>query len=425
MRKKDKLYALLDCNNFYASCERVFQPNLEDKPIIVLSNNDGCVVARSEEAKKLGIEMAIPFFKVKNLCRKHQVQIFSSNYQYYGDMSRRVMNILSEFTPETEIYSIDEAFLCFPNRSGEDINSYCLYLKELIKKWTGIPVSIGVGKTKTLAKLANHIAKKHTQSGIFQMPENDKLADLLSKIPISNIWGIGQKWSIKMNQSGIYSGLDLQQTDSFWLRKNFTVVGQRIQQELSGISCLELEDIKPKKNILSSRSFGRPVYSLRELKEAITSYASRACFKLRQDQQITGFIYVFVKTNKFKNNHKQYYNSASYSFNSPTNDSFVIIAKAIEAITKIFKEGVEYKKAGIILSNLSSENNYQNSLFSESKRSKTETRKLMQTIDYLNHKFGNDTAFSAAQGIKQNWRMNCENRSNRYTTNWHEILKIN
>lgn len=418
------MYVLVDCNNFYASCERVFNPSLEGKPIIILSNNDGCIISRSSEAKALGIKMGEPYFKAKNICKRHKVNVFSSNYQFYGDMSDRVMKILTDAAPEIEIYSIDEAFLKFEGLGSHDLTKTCLELRERILKYLGLPVSIGIGKTKTLAKVASHIAKKQGGNGVFNLSSRSIEDEVLNKFPVGDVWGIGKKWSQKLQDSGIYSAKDMRDAPHSMIRKDFTVVGQRVNHELKGVSCIGLEEVQDKKNIMTSRSFGRSVYELHELKESIAFYTARACEKLRAQKSYTKAIYVFVTTNKFKANIQKYKSGLTYSFANPTNDTLEITGKATELMQAIFKDGLEYKKAGILLMDLTKKQGRQESLFSESNRTLKFSDSLMTSLDYLNNKYGNNIVHTLAEGTKKHWMMNCKNRSPRYTTQWSELLEI-
>jgi DNA polymerase V len=415
------IFALVDCNNFYASCERAFNPRLEHTPIVVLSNNDGCVVARSNEAKKLGIPMGEPFFKCQELCVKHKVAVFSSNYELYGDMSARVMTCLASYCPHLEIYSIDEAFMQLDSFQHFDLSDYALKIRAEIKAWTGIPISIGIAATKTLAKIANHIAKKQTKEGIFNLYENKAIDTILANFPVANIWGVGRRIATRLKKFNITTAKDLKYADAALMRREFSVVMAKMIDELNGISCIPLEAIAPnKKEIMSSRSFGRPVTSKQELAEAISTYAARACVKLRAEHSVAGGVYVFIHTNEFKTDQKQYANAISNQLVHPTDDTCVIITAAKTCLDHIYRPGFFYKKAGIMLLNIRPNHIKQYDILTRQPDAE-KTIALMQTLDQINHHFGKDMIFSCAQGTTQNWRMRRNKMSKRYTTQWHEL----
>jgi len=418
------IYALVDCNNFYASCERVFQPYLNNKPIVVLSNNDGCIVARSNEAKALGIPMGAPMHEYRKICINNNVKIFSSNYQLYGDMSQRVMDSLKHFCPNIEIYSIDEAFLQLDSfEKNFDLIKYALHIRQKLNIWLGIPVSIGIAPTKTLAKIANHVAKKSTSTGIFDLRDINQRENILTALPINEIWGIGKRLSLKLNELGINTAKQLRDANPKYIRKHFGVVVERIVLELNGISCLGLEMVKPKKNITSSRSFGKPITELQPLSEAISHYATRACIKLRNQSSKAQGIYVFITTNKHKPNEPQYRNSMIQGFVEPTADTNLIIRIAKNCLDQLYRSGYKYKKAGVILTDIISNRHKQNDLFSENDL-QDKREKLMQVVDNINAQMGTNTIFNAAQGITRHWRMREEMKSNRYTTCWDELLQV-
>ena len=295
-----KIFALVDCNNFYASCERVFDPRLKERAIVILSNNDGCIVARSNEAKSLGIPMGIPVFKQKAVIKKHNVAVFSSNYQLYGDMSKRVMDSLGLFTPDMEVYSIDEAFLRLDYLEPRNLHEYCKTIREKVLQWTGIPVSIGIGPTKVLAKIANHVAKKQTDVGVFDIRCQQKQDEILKSLNVDKLWGIARGWSERLNSIGIYKASELRDASPPIIRKHLSVVGERILRELKGQSCIDLEAIQPKKNIMSSKSFGKPLTKKESIEEALSNYAARACEKLRKQNSRAQAVHVFIKTNGFR-----------------------------------------------------------------------------------------------------------------------------
>ena len=414
-----KVFALIDCNNFYASCERVFNPSLVGKPIVVLSNNDGCVIARSNEAKAIGVPMGAPYFQFRELMKQHHVHVFSSNYQLYGDMSERVMNTLTHFLPDIEIYSIDEAFVRLDNMPTKDYFTYCMMVREIVLQWTGIPVSIGIAPTKVLAKIANHVAKKRTREGVFVIPPAQSNRLLLDSFPIEDIWGVGRKWSSRLRLAGIGTAYDLQQADIAMIRRHYTVVGERLVRELNGISCLDLEEIAPKKNILSSKSFGRTVTKKQELAEALSNYAARACDKLRAQHSRASALSVFLRTNRFRVNDRQYGNHAMHEFALPTSDTSEIITATKVCLNRIYRSGYNYKKCGVMLHDLLPETHQQQSLFSHTDYARSDA--LMHAIDTLNRKYGRDHVFFAAQGVKRAWKMRSDLCSPRYTTRWSDL----
>ncbi len=414
------IFALVDCNNFYASCERVFNPSLEGKPIVVLSNNDGCIIARSNEAKKLGIPMGGAFYSQKDVCRKHGVHVFSSNYQLYGDMSQRVMDTLRHFVPDMEVYSIDEAFLCMDGFSSRDLSDYALEIRSAVKQWTGVPVSIGIAPTKTLAKVANHIAKKRTTSGVYSLLTLDEQNAALANLDVEEIWGISSRWGAQLKQRGIHTAQQLREANPKLIRKNFSVVGERIVEELRGNSCIPLEmHVAARKNILSSKSFGKLVSDLPSIDEALANYAARACLKLRKQKSRAQGIYVFVRTNPFRAQEPQYRNGMSIGFSVPTSDTRAIVKAASQCLHRIYRPGFRYHKTGIMLLDLIPESHEQQNLFLNVDHSHSD--KLMVTLDRINERMGKNTVFLASQGIKRGWQMRCDNRSPRYTTNWDEL----
>ena len=415
-----RIFALVDVNNFYASCERVFDPTLMHRPVLVLSNNDGCVIARSQEAKALGIKMGEPWYKCKAFCEKHNVAVFSSNYVLYGDMSRRVMQCLSTFTPDMEVYSIDEAFLQFDGFEPSDLTKYAVRIKETVFQWTGLPVCVGLGTTKTLAKAANFSAKKRSKTGVFNLCGPCTQAGTLPTIPVEEIWGVGRCWAARLNQIGIETALDLREAHPAMIRQKFNVVAERIVYELRGESCLALETIQPKKNIMVSRSFGRSVTDELDLLEAVSCYAVSATEKLRQQASRAGGLYVFLKTSRFRTNRPQHESSATYSFSCVTNDTREIIHGARECMKSIYREGFDYHKCGVMLMEISSARAVQGDLFCAPDYQRSE--KLMTVVDELNAQLGRNTISYAAQGIQRSWQMKQQMRSPRYTTQWNELM---
>ena len=415
------VYMLVDCNNFYASCERVFNPLLEKQPIVVLSSNDGCIVARSNEAKQLGIPMGAPYYQWKQVCDKQRVHVFSSNYELYGDMSHRVMMSLEQFCAEIEIYSIDEAFLLLDGFTEKELNRYATHIRQCIKLWTGIPVSIGIAPTKTLAKIANHIAKKQTATGVFHLTEGELQENKLAQFAVSDIWGVGRKLTKRLHQLGIYSAKALRDADPTIMRQHFSIVMEKTVNELRGISCLPIELIQTRKQIISSRSFGRPVTTLEELEEAVSHYAAKACVRLREQKSVAGELYVFLHTNLFSTADLPYRNGASYRFASATADSRVILHHAKQCLASLYKPGYKYKKTGIMLLDLSPQSSSQQDMFSGSD---VRGELLMKTVDLINNQEGKNTIFFCAEGVQRHWQIKCDKRSFRYTTNWAELAEV-
>jgi DNA polymerase V len=414
-----EIFALVDCNNFYASCERVFNPKLEGKPIIVLSNNDGCVVARSNEAKALGIGMGVPAFEVEDIISKNGIEVFSSNYALYADMSRRVMETLSAFTPDIEIYSIDEAFL---NLGGFNcsLTDYGQKIQQTVKQWTGMPVTVGIARTKTLAKIANRIAKKSAEAnGVLDLTDSAYIDRILAETPVEKIWTVGIKTAIKLKRTGIKTALALRNADINWVRQKFGVVGIRTVYELRDICCYPLEHNPPtKKSIAVSRMFGKPIESIEELREAIASYVSRAGEKLRQQHLAAAAMTVFVTTSRFIEN--RYFNSHTVEFDAATNDTMELIRAALLCIGRLYRKGFAFKKTGLILSGLVPEKQVQKNLFDNIDREKTQ--RLMRAIDTINTRLNYPIRW-AAEGLNQPWKVKFNRRSCRYTTCWDELLE--
>jgi DNA polymerase V len=416
------MFALIDCNSFYASCEKIFRPDLKHRPIVVLSNNDGCVIARSPEAKKMGINMTQPWYQVKDQYLSKGGVVFSSNYEFYADISNRVMNVLSDLCPEIDIYSIDEAFLDLRTfRKNIDLVNFAYDCKKRIKDWIGIPVSIGIAPTKTLAKLANKVAKDDPRfDGVVILSEPRIIRHFLKSMPIEKIWGIGRKLTAKLENIDIKTAYDLSQVDSRLIGDNFNVVLERTVRELKGQSCITLHDfMEPKKQIMVSRSFGRSIRSKSVLSEAISFHASRAAEKLRHEKQKCRLITAFIRSNRFNTRVRQIYAAKSFELVHPTDDTRIIIKNANRILDQIFADGYQYAKAGVLLSDFTNRYGYQMSLF-DKKRDEKMASKLMQTVDYINLMeiakigFGN-------QGYRNTWRMKREIKSKRYTTKIEEI----
>ena len=416
------MFALIDCNSFYASCEKIFRPDLKHRPIVVLSNNDGCVIARSPEAKKMGISMTQPWYQVKDQYLSKGGVVFSSNYEFYADISNRVMNVLSDLCPEIDIYSIDEAFLDLRTfRKNIDLVNFAYDCKKRIKDWIGVPVSIGIAPTKTLAKLANKVAKDDPRfDGVVILSEPRVIRHFLKSMPIEKIWGIGRKLTAKLENIDIKTAYDLSQVDSRLIGDNFNVVLERTVRELKGQSCITLHDfMEPKKQIMVSRSFGKSIRSKSILSEAISFHASRAAEKLRYEKQKCRLITAFIRSNRFNTRVRQIYSAKSFELVHPTDDTRIIIKNANRILDQIFADGYQYAKAGVLLSDFTNRYGYQMSLF-DKKRDEKMASKLMQTVDYINLMeiakigFGN-------QGYRNTWRMKREIKSKRYTTKIEEI----
>lgn len=418
------MFAIADCNNFYASCERVFNPSLHGKPIVVLSNNDGCVIARSQEAKALGIQMGQAAFQYEKFFQQHKVAVFSSNFPLYGDMSRRVMNMLSEFAPGIEIYSIDESFLDLHNLAVGDFEAYIAKIRRQVTRGTGIPISLGVAPTKTLAKIANHIAKKqYRQQGYFILDTKDKIHDALKNFPIDDIWGIGRRYAYKLNKYKIHTAWDFTRMPDAWVKKNMTVMGLRTKKELLGIPCIELETAPPaKKAICVSRSFGKMQTELQQLEEAVSSFATLATEKLRKQNSCANIIMVFVNTNRFRFDLPQYNNSIVAHLPVPSNSTIEIVTYTKKALSAIYREGYQYIKAGVVVSGLVPEASVQEALFDEVDRPKHSA--LMKSIDKINRKYGRNMVRVAATGINRKWKLRQERLSPQYTTEWKSIIKV-
>lgn len=415
----NKIFALVDCNNFYASCERVFNPSLEGKPIVVLSNNDGCVVARSNEAKALGIPMGAPYFKYEQLIKRNNVHVFSSNYTFYGDMSARVMTSLKSLVKNIEIYSIDEAFLDISSFYYCDLEETAHEIRSLIKQWTGIPVSIGIGPSKTLAKVANRQAKKYEASNVFDIRDEAIREGILEQLPLEEIWGISTRWGRRLRKIGIETALDLAKANPRYVRKTLSIVGERIHHELNGVSCIDIEEIKNKKNIISSKSFGRKVMLLQELEEAVSNYTSRACEKLRSQNSRARGVYVFLRTSPFIDPDKRYSNGVSAFFTIPTSNTSKIIKEVKRLTRKLFIYGYEYQKIGVMLLDITDAENEQYSFYEYENYDLSDS--VMKTLDSVNARYGSSALMLGAQGVKKDWKMKSEKKSGAYTTNMFQI----
>lgn len=417
------MIALVDCNNFYVSCERVFAPRLNGRPVVVLSNNDGCVISRSQEAKSLGIRMGEPFFKRRRTLDRQGVEIFSSNYPLYADLSDRVMNILSQFTNELEIYSIDEAFLSIKGKSSSAIVR-AREIERIVRKWTGIPVSVGTARTKVLAKIANETAKKHADQGgvcdLSGIPKK-RLDDILDRFPIEEVWGIGYRYAELLRKHGIDTALKLKNSDIRWVRKNLTVTGEKIVRELNGMQCFEISTaFKNKKKITCSRSFGVRVTEPENLKEALSSYTMIAASKLRKQKSLCKGIYVFITTGRFDKD--AYSKGLSRSLPAATADTSKLITAGHDLLNKIFRDGKRYAKAGVVLFDITPEKETPSDLFLRTYQESGKDR-LMSTLDALNDKWGSGTVEYASAGIDRTWKMSQKFLSAKYTTSWSSLPK--
>ncbi len=420
----NNIFAHIDCNNFYASCERAFNPKLKDKPVVILSNNDGCIVARSDEAKQFGIGMGVPYFKVKDIISENNINVYSSNYTLYGDISERVMNILSEFTPNIEYYSIDEAFLSFYKIAENDLTAYGHKIRQTVSKNLGIPVSVGIAKTKTLAKIANEFVKKNPRlNGVFDISNFSKMEKLLRQVPIHDVWGIGSQFAKMLMKNKVYSAYDFRYTDEHWVKRKMGVVGLRTCLELREIACINIDEIvKAKKGIMSSRSFGRYETKLSEIEEAVSQWTTRAGEKLRNQKSVCRSVYVFIQTNRHKLHEKQYSIGKTITLPEPTSYTPELIKNAIYVLRKIFRSGYKYIKAGVYLSDIYPNHNIQLSAFENNDHDKHKS--AMGAVDGINFIWGRDMIKFASSGIEQDWRMKMCFRSNRYTTCWDELLTV-
>ncbi|MFN8438210.1 MAG: Y-family DNA polymerase [Cytophagales bacterium] len=418
------MYALVDCNNFYASCERVFRPDLQKVPIVVLSNNDGCVIARSNEAKALGIPMGAPAFEYEAVFKQHHVQVFSANFALYGDMSYRVMSILEEYSPESEVYSIDEIFLKFTGFELHKMQDYGVDMRSKVLKWTGIPISVGIATTKALSKVANRIAKKYPErtGNVYIINTEEQRIKALKWLKIEDVWGIGRKHAKRLNQIGVFTAYDFTLLDSQWVLKHLSIVGLRLQQDLCGIPTLELETVQAKKNIATTRSFERNYATLAELKERVATFAFSCAEKLRNQKSCCKSLMVFIHTNGHRKDQAQYSRNIVIQLPFATNSGIELAQYANIALEKIFKDGYLYKKAGVIVMDFAPENLVQTNLFTERNPKHIP---LMKAVDYLNKTIGQQKVRLGIQDTKRIWKMKQEKLSPRYTTRLSDIITIN
>ncbi|MBS4001648.1 MAG: Y-family DNA polymerase [Desulfobulbaceae bacterium] len=417
------MFALIDCNNFYASCERVFRPDLVGKPVVVLSNNDGCVIARSNEAKAVGIPMGAPLFEYEELLNKHNVQVFSANFALYGDMSQRVMSILEQYSPEMEIYSIDEAFLKFDGLEHLNLHSYSKELRIKVQKWTGIPISVGVAPTKALAKVANRIAKKFPKEteGAYIIDTDEKRIKALKWLKIEDVWGIGRQHSKRLISVGVMTAHDFVQLDDAWVKKHLAVVGLRLKHDLQGIPTLGLDSVQSKKSIATTRSFEENYTKLEQLQERISTFAVSCAEKLRHQKSCCNSLMVFVHTNGHRKDLPQYSRNIVIKLPFATNSSIELSRFALFALSKIFKDGYHYKKAGVIVQDFTPEDSTQIHLFENRDERHIP---LMKAVDALNKSYGQQKIRLATQDQKRVWKMKQEKLSPRYTTKLSDIIKI-
>jgi DNA polymerase V len=418
------MIALVDVNNFYASCEKMFDPSLKNRPVIVLSNNDGCAIARSDEAKALGVEMGTPAFMIQELLDKNDVAVFSSNYTLYGSMSNRVMTILKSFVQKVEVYSIDEAFLDLSNMAYTDLFSFGIKIRETVMNHTGLPITIGIAPTKALAKMANRFAKKEKkQIGVHVADSNECITELLNKTVVGDIWGIGAQYRKLLENNNIKTAADLVNAPEEWIRKNLTVVGQRLVYELKGIHAIKWEDVPPpKKNICTARSFGQLITSLKDLQQPIATHAAACARKLRQEKSCATKLHVFIQTNPFRREDKQYHTGVTIRLNVGSNSSSEIVKFAMRALTMIYKPGYNYMKGGIMVLDLVPETTLQLGLFDTRDREKD--KRLMNSLDRTNKAFGKDIVRYGVQSYGKKWHLRRMNLSQCYTTRLDQIMKV-
>ena len=419
--QRTRKLALVDCNSFYVSCERLFNPKIRRKPVVVLSNNDGCIISRSTEAKALGIKMGEPYFKAKDIIVKNKVEVFSSNYSLYGDLSRRVMRTLKRFNSEMEVYSIDEAFLDLSNFPDDEVEKIGKKIRETVLQWTGIPTSVGIAKTKTLSKIANHIAKKKI-SGVTSLIGIENIDPILEKIDINDVWGVGKQLTKFYQKNEIYNAKQLKNKSNTWIKKSSNVLGSRTAMELRGIPCINLETTTTKrKSCVVSRSFGKRIEKFQELKEAVANYCLNASEKIRSESLVAKAITIFVRTSPFQRNFGYYSNSKTIDFPIATNNSIETVKTAVSMLEKIFKNGYQYQKAGVMLTGLINDDGRKN-LFSSEKDEKINS--LMRSIDNTNYRYGRSTLSLAGAGVQKRWNMKREYSSKIDTADFYSLPTI-
>jgi DNA polymerase V len=417
------MFALVDCNNFYASCERVFNPNLQGKPVAILSNNDGCVIARSDEVKALGLPMGAPAFKYQSFFKAHNVQVFSSNYPLYGDMSSRVMHILEQFTPDIEVYSIDEAFLQFKGFENYNLKTHGHDIRNRVLKWTGIPTCVGIAPTKALSKVANKIARKFPKQtgGVYVIDSEEKRIKALKWTPIDKVWGIGSALHKRLAQKGCKTAYDFVQLPDLWVRKTFSITQWKLKKDLEGISKIDMEQVKNKRAIATTRSFETTLTELTDIKERISTFASSCAEKMRQQNSSCYMLIVFLRSDRFRTSTEQYRASTIVNIPFPTDSSLVLSTSAVKAIATIYKKGIHYKKAGVILTGIVPTHNGQLQMFDhEDIRHKP----LMRAIDRINRKYNAPKLKLANQDLSCTWKMRQEHLSPKYTTNLKDIITV-
>ncbi len=417
------MYALVDCNNFYASCERVFNPSLRNKPIAILSNNDGCVISRSDEAKTLNLPMGTPIFKWEKFCKANNIHIFSSNYPLYGDMSSRVMTILKQFSPDVEVYSIDEAFMQFKGFDNYDMNAYGTTIRTRILKWTGIPTCVGIAPTKALAKVANKIARKFPKEtkGSYLINSDEKRIKALKWTKIEDVWGIGYRLAERLKAIQVHTAYDYTQLADEWVLKNFSITEWKLKKDLEGIPTLQLEDHKTKKAIATTRSFEYTFSDIENIKERISTFATSCAEKLRKQKSSCHVIIVILRSDRYKKGLQQHRESKIITLPYPTDSSLIISDYAVKAVNTIFKTGIKYKRAGVIVSGLVPTDNHQLHLFQQEN---PKHKPIMNAMDKLNTKFGDYKIKLGNQDLKRTWKMRQERLSPRYTTTLNEIIKV-
>jgi DNA polymerase V len=417
------MFALVDCNNFYASCERVFNPNLRNKPIAILSNNDGCVISRSDEAKSIGLPMGAPVFKWEKFCKENNIQVFSSNYPLYGDMSSRVMKILDQFSPDVEVYSIDEAFLEFKNFGDYDFKDYGNQMRKRILKWTGIPTSVGIAPTKALTKVAGKIARKFPKEtkGVYVIDSEEKRIKALKWIKLKDIWGIGRGLQKRLKTKNCKTAYDFVQLPDVWIRKNFSITEWKLKKDLEGVPTIKLDEVKTKRAIATTRSFEYTFSDLENIKERVSTFATSCAEKLRKQGSRCHMIIVILSSDRHKKDLEQHRTSTQVRFPYPTDSTLTISNASVSAVASIFKKGIKYKRAGVIVTGLVPTDNYQLHLF---EHENPKHKPLMHAIDTLNTKYGDYKLKLGNQDLERTWKMRQERLSPRRTTNINEILKV-
>lgn len=418
------MIGLVDCNNFYVSCERVFRPDLEGKPVIILSNNDGCAISISDEAKAYGIRMAVPVHMVMDVVKKYNIQMFSSNYTLYGDMSDRVMKTIASFVPQMEVYSIDETFLDLSEVPPSQLESLAKKIKATVKQYTGIPVSIGIAKTKTLAKMANRFAKKTKKKiGVHLMQSDSEVNEVLAFTKVDDVWGIGAEHAQRLHRLGVNSAADFIKLPHEWIRKNMTVVGLRMYKEMLGQPCIEWEFVRPKrKAVRSSRSFGQLITDKKDIEEAVSNFAATCALKLRKEQSCASTLQVWIETNPFRYEDKQYSRSITMKLEVATNNSGELIRHAMKGLDIIYTTGYNFMKAGVLVTDLVPSSKVQQGMFFQNR--KKENAKAMRIMDVLNNTYGSNTVRMAAQGYERKWKLKAAMLSPCYTTNIHHVPKV-